>query len=65
MFAVDEIYKANLIGSLSVLSGTKYGLKQTRGKFGLGAKMVCFYLLVSSYDISKIRSVYPVVQQCL
>lgn len=24
-----------------VLSGTKYGLKQTRGKFGLGAKMVC------------------------
>uniref|UniRef100_M1BNC2 Type II DNA topoisomerase VI subunit B n=1 Tax=Solanum tuberosum TaxID=4113 RepID=M1BNC2_SOLTU len=22
-----------------VLSGTKYGLKQTRGKFGLGAKM--------------------------
>lgn len=29
----------------AVLSGTKYGLKQTRGKFGLGAKMVthCFY----------------------
>lgn len=26
----------------SVLSGTKYGLKQTRGKFGLGAKMVGF-----------------------
>lgn len=26
---------------LAVLSGTKYGLKQTRGKFGLGAKMVC------------------------
>lgn len=25
---------------LVVLSGTKYGLKQTRGKFGLGAKMV-------------------------
>lgn len=25
----------------AVLSGTKYGLKQTRGKFGLGAKMVC------------------------
>lgn len=24
----------------AVLSGTKYGLKQTRGKFGLGAKMV-------------------------
>lgn len=27
---------------LTVLSGTKYGLKQTRGKFGLGAKMVLF-----------------------
>lgn len=26
----------------AVLSGTKYGLKQTRGKFGLGAKMVMF-----------------------
>jgi hypothetical protein len=24
----------------AVLSGTKYGLRQTRGKFGLGAKMV-------------------------
>lgn len=29
----------------AVLSGTKYGLKQTRGKFGLGAKMVLFLLL--------------------
>jgi DNA topoisomerase-6 subunit B len=28
----------NMLGR--VLSGTKYGLKQTRGKFGLGAKMV-------------------------
>lgn len=26
----------------AVLSGTKYGLRQTRGKFGLGAKMVNF-----------------------
>jgi hypothetical protein len=24
-----------------VLSGSKHGLRQTRGKFGLGAKMVC------------------------
>lgn len=32
----------------AVLSGTKYGLKQTRGKFGLGAKMVSFKLLVLS-----------------
>ena len=28
-----------------VLSGTKYGLKQTRGKFGLGAKMVMFDII--------------------
>lgn len=27
-----------------VLSGTKYALKQTRGKYGLGAKMVGFNL---------------------
>lgn len=31
------------IYNLAVLSGTKYGLKQTRGKFGLGAKMVCWH----------------------
>ncbi len=38
-----------LIGSYiggTVLSGTKYGLKQTRGKFGLGAKMVSLLLCV-------------------
>ncbi|XP_042396181.1 uncharacterized protein LOC121986356 isoform X1 [Zingiber officinale] len=34
----DEI--PNMFGR--VLSGTKYGLKQTRGKFGLGAKMARF-----------------------
>ena len=28
----------------AVLSGTKYGLKQTRGKFGLGAKMVINFI---------------------
>jgi DNA topoisomerase-6 subunit B len=27
-----------------VLSGSKYGVRQTRGKFGLGAKMVCLSL---------------------
>ena len=27
-------------GVCAVLSGTKYALKQTRGKYGLGAKMV-------------------------
>lgn len=26
-----------------VLSGTKYGVKQTRGKFGLGAKMALIW----------------------
>ncbi|KAH7560490.1 hypothetical protein JRO89_XS10G0030400 [Xanthoceras sorbifolium] len=30
----------------AVLSGTKYGLKQTRGKFGLGAKMGAFCCLM-------------------
>ena len=30
----------------AVLSGTKYGLKQTRGKFGLGAKMVMSFSAV-------------------
>ena len=33
----------NITGGIyvcAVLSGTKYGLRQTRGKFGLGAKMV-------------------------
>lgn len=34
----------------AVLSGTKYGLKQTRGKFGLGAKMV-WYDILHIYNI--------------
>lgn len=33
----------------AVLSGTKYGLRQTRGKFGLGAKMVIFF----AYTVEK------------
>ena len=28
----------------AVLAGTKYGVRQARGKFGLGAKMVCYLL---------------------
>lgn len=32
----------------AVLSGTKYDLKQTRGKFGLGAKMVSLNILALS-----------------
>lgn len=31
----------NMLGR--VLSGTKYGVKQTRGKFGLGAKMALLW----------------------
>ena len=36
----------NLLGR--VLSGTKYGLKQTRGKFGLGAKMALIWSKMST-----------------
>lgn len=35
---LDSFIKLSIF--FAVLSGTKYGLKQTRGKFGLGAKMV-------------------------
>jgi DNA topoisomerase VI subunit B len=31
-----------------VLSGTKYGVKQTRGKFGLGAKMALIWAKMST-----------------
>lgn len=31
-----------------VLSGTKYGVKQTRGKFGLGAKMALIWSKMST-----------------
>lgn len=39
---------ANQIGNMlgKVLSGSKQGLKQTRGKFGLGAKMVSALLFI-------------------
>ncbi|KAL3696020.1 hypothetical protein R1sor_010096 [Riccia sorocarpa] len=36
----------NMLGR--VLSGTKYGLKQTRGKFGLGAKMALIWAKMST-----------------
>ena len=36
----------NLLGR--VLSGTKYGVKQTRGKFGLGAKMALIWSKMST-----------------
>jgi DNA topoisomerase VI subunit B len=31
-----------------VLSGTKFGVRQTRGKFGLGAKMALIWSKVSA-----------------
>eukprot|EP00850_Spirogloea_muscicola_P004555 SM000019S05099 [mRNA] locus=s19:960297:966539:- [translate_table: standard] len=40
----DDI--ANMLGR--VLSGTKYGLRQTRGKFGLGAKMALIWSKMST-----------------
>ena len=41
-----------------VLTGTKYGIIQTRGRFGLGAKM-CLLYSMSSVDLpAKIRSRY-------
>lgn len=36
----------NMLGR--VLSGTKYGVKQTRGKFGLGAKMALIWSKMST-----------------
>lgn len=39
-----------------VLSGTKYGLKQTRGKFGLGAKMALIWSKMSTGLPIEIRS---------
>ncbi len=34
-----------------VLSGTKYGVKQTRGKFGLGAKMALIWSKMSTGEV--------------
>jgi DNA topoisomerase VI subunit B len=36
-----------------VLSGSKHGIRQTRGKFGLGAKMVTAHLLIVNTMSSK------------
>lgn len=45
----------------AVLSGTKYGLRQTRGKFGLGAKMVNFLPTLLKKRLSKL---YVAVNYC-
>lgn len=52
--AHDDI--PNMLGR--VLSGTKYGVKQTRGKFGLGAKMALLWSKMSTglpFDIRSSR----------
>lgn len=51
----------NMLGR--VLSGTKYGVKQTRGKFGLGAKMaLLWYVLSDPAALSPTRFHLPCVQ---
>lgn len=42
-----------------VLSGTKYGVAQTRGKFGLGAKMALIWSKMSTGLPITIRSARP------
>lgn len=41
----------------AVLSGTKYGLKQTRGKFGLGAKMVGIVLYTNEITLLTLKMI--------
>jgi len=43
-----------------VLSGSKYGLRQTRGKFGLGAKMALIWAKKSTGIPIRIRTAYAV-----
>lgn len=42
-----------------VLSGTKYGVGQTRGKFGLGAKMALIWSKMTTGMPFEIRSAQP------
>lgn len=42
-----------------VLSGTKYGVQQTRGKFGLGAKMALIWSKMTTGMPFNIRSAQP------
>ena len=46
----------NLLGR--VLSGSKYGVRQTRGKFGLGAKMALIWSKKSTGVPIKIRTAH-------
>eukprot|EP00741_Cyanophora_paradoxa_P019533 tig00021127_g18855.t1 len=50
-----------------VLSGTKYGLKQTRGKFGLGSKMALLWSKMSTnlpFEIRSVRKAGEPVSYC-
>lgn len=38
-----------------VLSGTKYGVRQTRGKFGLGAKMALMWAQMTTGAPAEVR----------
>jgi len=58
--AHDDI--PNLLGR--VLSGSKYGVRQTRGKFGLGAKMALIWSKKSSGQPIRIKTSHrPTAQQ--
>jgi len=51
----------NLLGK--VLSGSKYGVRQTRGKFGLGAKMALIWSKKSTGGKSHDYSVFIIVRE--
>ena len=53
--AYDDI--PNMLGR--VLSGTKYGVRQTRGKFGLGSKMALIWSKQTTGLPIKITSAQP------
>lgn len=44
----------NMLGR--VLSGTKYGVKQTRGKFGLGAKMALLWCAIAPPGVAALST---------
>ncbi|KAL2940882.1 DNA topoisomerase 6 subunit B [Bienertia sinuspersici] len=45
---IPNMFGRGVVLKLVLLSGTKYGLKQTRGKFGLGAKMALIWSKMST-----------------
>jgi DNA topoisomerase VI subunit B len=47
-----------------VLSGTKFGVRQTRGKFGLGAKMALIWSKVPAFARPSDRNLAPATAAC-